>query len=143
MTTPNDAARPINGAIFRDGSVSLVPDGSEDSWVARRDAQRVYTAADYDALRAENTKLARQIDAVLADNAKFFASMEGAHREQQKLRTRAEAAEAKVTKALNLTDTWRRAAHELRYNPAAMPYAADRIEECAKQLDAALNEGGE
>jgi hypothetical protein len=37
-----------------------------------------------------------------------------------------------------LVAKWRQMANEYRYNPAAMPFTADRIGECATELEAAL-----
>lgn len=33
---------------------------------------------------------------------------------------------------------WRRVAHELRYSPAALPFTAQRLEDCADELEDAL-----
>lgn len=38
-----------------------------------------------------------------------------------------------------LAGKWRAVAHELRYNPAAMPFSAQRVEDCADQLDDAID----
>lgn len=37
-----------------------------------------------------------------------------------------------------LVQKWRAIAHELRYNPAAMPFSALRVEDCADDLEQAL-----
>lgn len=130
-TTPNDAARPVVEVIDADW-------GTAFNLLGRLPAvgTKLYTATDYDKLREEVERLQMLCYEISRD-------CNACANERNEQRARAEAAEARATTAMNLTDQWRRRAHELRYNPAAMPFAAECIEECAKQLDAAINAQGE
>lgn len=132
VTIPNDAARPVAYPV-----AYAQIDNSGNLWRINIGKPTIhcdvalYTAADYDALREERDRIARMVDAVLADNAKFFASMEGAHREQHKLRLRAEAAEAKVARVVALTDAWDDLSKSLGFSG----------DKSALDIRAALNEG--
>lgn len=141
-TTPNDAAQPklnVYSHLGGDDGESeyhfsgKVPPGS---YVVVKDTDFDKLREEVERLRLWRDTLSEQADTNLRDWAAVKAQL-------VEERTRAEAAEARATTAMNLTDQWRRRAHELRYNPAAMPFAAECIEECAKQLDAALNAQGE
>lgn len=154
-TTPNDAARPVEfdwpeyqwqgmGCGLEDRGIT---DRYEACHYGFQEAiarchemiehhMPLYTATDYDKLREEVERLQMLCYEISRD-------CNACANERNEQRVRAEAAEARATTAMNLTDQWRRRAHELRYNPAAMPFAAECIEECAKQLDAALNAQGE
>lgn len=123
MTPPNDAARPVY--IVNTGETDEV--GREIYHVNRNgpfplaDNEKLYTAADYDALWAERDELRR-----LANELEQSSN----HRNMEAIqeRARAEAAEAKVEDFIEAAE------HYFSSGTAAALRAV---------LDAALNEGGE
>jgi hypothetical protein len=148
-TTPNAAARP-NGWLIRIGDSDMWPycDNEEDAdFYGKQSGLKyeklaLYTAADYDALRAEVEKLRFDV-AACAKAADLFRI------ERRDESARADAAEAKHDKLHDLSKQFLEAQLALS-NRELMGQNADNHSKLMRhrnwaleELDSALNEGGE
>lgn len=128
MSPPSDGARPVvwqTRLADHHGWLDCTEGQFEDHRKHGFQVRALYTAADYDALRAEVERLTKLSDAISRD-----CNQTANERNEQ--RARAEAAEAKVDEANDRLHEIRRLAERL-----TKQYQID----VARELFAALNEG--
>lgn len=142
MTPPNDAARPVAWIAGTPFGLGLsIPENADHIQLNVGERIALYTAADYDALRAEVEKLRKE----LREQANFYVHPSWRERcEAETARAEAaEAAEARIWKAETELNDWQADVEYARKSKLRTTYSIAAVQKMIDDFRAALNEGGE